>query len=147
MPKPITPFCASDVFVTDKDKRVLLIRRSDNGMWALPGGCQNMDDTPLECAVRECQEETGLIVRVTHLMGVWSSRRYEYVNYPWKDNVFTHLLFKAEVTGGVETPSEETTHVAWFHRNEIPPLSDGHPPRIEFGFKWLDDPSTTPYFE
>jgi ADP-ribose pyrophosphatase YjhB (NUDIX family) len=147
MGKPVTPLCGADVFVTDSDGKVLLIQRADNGYWALPGGCQNLDDTPAECAVRECLEECGLQVRITHLLGVWSSLRYEYVNYPWKDNVFTHLVFAAEVVGGAEQTSEETTRIGWFAETELPPLSDGHEPRIRFGFEWKKDPGLAPFFE
>ena len=147
MTKPITPYCGCDVFVTDHENRVLLIRRADNGFWALPGGCQNVDETPEECAIRECLEESGLEVRVRHLIGVWSSLRYEYVNYPWKDNTFTHLVFSAELVGGTAQTSSETTEVGWFRESELPPLSDGHAPRIAFGFRWSRSPETPPYFE
>ena len=42
MPRPVTPFVGCDVFATDSQSRVLLIRRQDNGLWALPGGCQDL---------------------------------------------------------------------------------------------------------
>lgn len=147
MPKPITPLCGYDVFITDSEERVLLICRTDNGQWALPGGCQNLDDTPREAAVRECLEETGLEVKISHLLGVWSSLCYEYVNYPWKDNTFTHLLFRAEVIGGIQRTSGESSKIGWFAETELPLLSDGHAPRISFGFRWLKDPGLAPYFE
>ena len=46
MPRPVTPFVGCDVFVTDAQSRVLLVRRQDNGFWALPGGCQDLGETP-----------------------------------------------------------------------------------------------------
>ena len=82
MPRPLTPFVGCDVFLPDPAGRVLLIRRRDNGFWALPGGCQDLGETPAECARRECREETGLEVQITRLLGVFSSKRYERVNYP-----------------------------------------------------------------
>ncbi len=69
MPKPITPYCGCDSFVIDNQHRLLLIRRTDNGFWALPGGCQNLGETPAECAVRECQEESGYLVRIDTYCG------------------------------------------------------------------------------
>ncbi len=147
MPKPITPFCGCDVFVSDDTGRVLLVRRSDNGFWALPGGCQDLGETPAECAVRECREESGYDVRIGALLGVWSSARYQYINYPWKENEFTHLLFRAYVIGGQPRVSEESTEVGWFCQSEIPPLSDGHQPRVAFGFKVQSSEVFTPYFE
>ena len=135
MPKPITPFVGCDVFVVDEAGRVLLIRRRDNGLWALPGGCQDLGETPAECARRECREETGLEVRVTRLLGVFSSQRYAHVHSPWKDNEFCHLLFQAVAVGGSLGSSEETTEAAFFAGGELPALSDGHGVRVEVGFR------------
>lgn len=147
MPRTVTPFVGCDVFVTNAEDHVLLIRRSDNGLWALPGGCQDLGETPVECAVRECREETGCEVRVTRLLGVFSSRRYDYVYYPWKDNEFTHLLFRAERIGGALATSTESCEVAFFAENDLPPLSDGHQARIAFGFRALGESVLPPFFE
>jgi ADP-ribose pyrophosphatase YjhB (NUDIX family) len=147
MPKPITPFVGCDVFITDGAGRVLLIRRHDDGLWALPGGCQDLGETPAECACRECLEETGFTVRLVKLLGIFSSARYEYVHYPWKENEFCHLLFQAIITGGEPRPSDETLEVAFFLREKLPPLSDGHAPRIAHALRAMDDPSLPPFFE
>ena len=147
MPKPVTPFVGCDVFAADAEGRVLLVRRVDNGFWALPGGCQDLGETPAECARRECREETGLEVRLVRLLGVFSSQRYEYVNYPWKDNEVSHLLFQAAIVGGQLTASAETSQADFFAENELPPLSDGHAARLEFGFRALRDPALPAFFE
>lgn len=147
MPKPVTPFVGCDVFVTDDAGRVLLIRRGDDGLWALPGGCQDLGETPAECACRECLEETGLTVRVVRLLGVFSSSRYERVHCPWQDNEFTHLLFQATIITGEPRLSPETTDVGYFSQEALPPLSDGHQPRLEHAFRVLADPALPAYFE
>jgi len=147
MPRPITPFVGCDVFILNNAGLVLLIRRLDNGLWAMPGGCQDLGETAAECACRECLEETGFTIRLVKLLGVFSSCRYEYVNYPWKDNEFTHLLFQAEITGGEACPSDETTEVAFFPPDALPPLSDGHQLRLEHAFRAIADPSLPPFFE
>ena len=82
MPKPVTPLVACDVFVLNEKQQVLLIRRTDNGFWALPGGCHDLGETASQCAERECFEESGYRVRVSELLGHYSSMRYPYVNYP-----------------------------------------------------------------
>lgn len=147
MPKPITPFVGCDVFITNENNQVLLIRRSDNNLWALPGGCQELGETPAEGAARECLEETGYQVKITTLLGVFSSSRYEYVNYPWKENEFTHILFKAEISGGSAKASEESIEVEWFASEALPSLSDGHDIRIHYGFKCMKDSKLIGYFE
>ena len=147
MPRPVTPFVGCDVFVTDGAGRVLLIRRHDDGLWAMPGGCQDLGETPAQCAGRECLEETGFVVRIDRLLGVFSSTCYEYVHYPWKDNEFTHLLFHAVITGGEARTSDESTEVAFFAADALPPLSDGHLPRLDHAFRFLADPLMPPHFE
>ena len=147
MPKPITPFVGCDVFVLNENQEVLLIKRADNGFWALPGGCHDMGETPKMCAERECKEESGYLVKVTELLGVYSSNRYQYINYPWKENQFCHLLFRAELIGGEAKLSSESTEIGWFSEGNIPPLSDGHEPRIIFGFNSIRNFNLKPYFE
>jgi ADP-ribose pyrophosphatase YjhB (NUDIX family) len=147
MPKPVTPLVGCDVFVLNEKSEVLLIKRSDNGCWALPGGCHDLGETPQLCAERECREESGYEVKVTELWGVYSSNCYEYVNYPWKENEFCHLLFKAELIGGSATTSSESTQIAWFSESQLPPFSDGHEIRVHFGFEKHRNPSLKPHFE
>ena len=147
MPAPTTPLVGADVFVPDDAGRVLLIRRADNGMWALPGGFHDLAETPATCAARECLEETGLSVRITRLLGVFSSNRYAELNYPHKGGKYVHILFLAERTGGIARPTSEAREIAFFEEGNIPPLSDGHGPRIELGFRVLRDTGTPTYFE
>ena len=147
MPKPVSPIVGADCFVVNSREQVCLIRRADNGLWALPGGCQDLGETPAQCAVREFREETGLDVRLVALLGVFSSQLYEYVTYPCKENEFCHLLFKAELLGGTETLSEETTDIGWFSEGSLPEISDGHLPRIRFGFESMRNPLQKPHFE
>jgi 8-oxo-dGTP pyrophosphatase MutT (NUDIX family) len=40
----------SDVFIVNEDRKVLLIQRADNKLWALPGGCHDLGETPKKCA-------------------------------------------------------------------------------------------------
>lgn len=147
MPKPITPLVGCDVFVLNEKSEVLLIQRTDDQLWAMPGGCHDLGETPRECAERECREESGYEVQVTDLLGVFSSNRYEYVHYPWKDNEICHLLFRATIMGGKQQSSNETLNVGWFTESALPKLSDGHEIRIRFGFESNRKPNLKPYFE
>ena len=147
MPKPVTPLVGCDVFVLNEIMEVLLIQRSDNGLWALPGGCHNLGETPRDCAERECFEESGYKVEVTDLLGIYSSNCYEYVYYPWKENEFCHLFFRAKLISGVAKPSEESTQVGWFKEDSLPKFSDGHETRVRFGFEAERDSRLKPHFE
>lgn len=147
MPKPVTPFVGCDVFVLNESSEVLLIQRADNGLWALPGGCHDLGETPQECAERECREESGYEVEVTDLLGVYSSNRYEYVHYPWKENEFCHLFFGAKLKGGSARTSIESTMVGWFTESALPRFSDGHEVRVRFGFEASRMKKFKPHFE
>ena len=147
MPKPVTPLVACDMFIVDEADRVLLVRRSDNGRWAVPGGCQDLGETPAECAVREVREETGYVVEVVRLLGVFSSMRYEYVHYPWRDNEFAHVLFEARIVGGSLKPSQETPELGFFAESALPPLSDGNDRWIRVGFESRRDAAFVARFE
>jgi len=147
MAKPITPMVGADSFVVNDRYEVCLIRRSDTNLWALPGGCQNLGETPKQCAEREFFEETGLKIEITELLGVFSSVLYEYVTYKYKENEFCHLLYKGKVTGGEEKTSEESLEIKWFTKSELKEISDGHMSRILFGFDKLANPNIPPHFE
>ncbi len=54
----------------DDQGRLLLIRRADNGWWAMPVGSFELDETLVEAAVREVREESGVDVEVTGLVGI-----------------------------------------------------------------------------
>lgn len=146
MPKPITPLVGCEVFVQNEKDEILLIQRADNAKWAMPGGCQDLGETPMQCAVRECFEESGYKVEVTELLGVFSSQCYPYINYPWKENEFCHVLFAAKIVGGEPTVSKESLRVGWFREDRIPPLSDGHDIRLSFSLRKKRE-NLPPHFE
>jgi ADP-ribose pyrophosphatase YjhB (NUDIX family) len=146
MPKPITPLAGCDVFILDNDKNLLLIQRTDNNLWALPGGYQELGETPKECAVRECLEETGYEVEILELIGVFSSLKYELKNYPLKDIEICHLFFLGKVKDGKGTTSNESKNIQWFPKNALPQLSDGHDIRINYGWEYIEQ-NKKAYFE
>ena len=58
----------ASVIVRDERGRILLQQRSDNGLWGLPGGCQELGERLEATAVRELYEETGIRVREDDLI-------------------------------------------------------------------------------
>lgn len=147
MPKPLTPAVGCDVFITDEAGRVLLTRREDNGLWALPGGCQELGETPAECARRECLEETGLTVRLVRLLGVFSSLRAEHRHALRKGHEYVQLLFRAVSLAGELRTSDESTALGYFAPDALPALADGQQERIEQGFRLSADAALPAYFE
>jgi ADP-ribose pyrophosphatase YjhB (NUDIX family) len=62
----------SAVLFDDTHRKILLTRRTDNGMWCLPGGMIDAGESVSEACEREVWEETGLRAHVIHLTGVYS---------------------------------------------------------------------------
>src|SRR5712692_6348592 len=73
--------CMATIF-DETGQKVLLTRRMDNGRWCLPAGAMEAGESAAECCAREVLEETGLIVRVSKLIGIYSSphRLLEYAD-------------------------------------------------------------------
>ena len=64
---------AASAFVIDDQERLLMIRRTDSGLFALPGGRHELGETLTETAIRETWEETGVTIRVDGLVGIFSN--------------------------------------------------------------------------
>jgi len=105
------------------DGRVLLVREISDGKWTLPGGWADVNQTAGECVVREIREESGFQARILKLAAVHD---YQRSNRPVRhiDSIYK-LFFVCEITGGAARTSDETSEVAFFPRNELPPLSLG----------------------
>jgi ADP-ribose pyrophosphatase YjhB (NUDIX family) len=104
----------------DGDGRVLLVREvADAGRWTLPGGWADVNQSPSESVIREVREESGLQVSVRKLAAVYDRDRHAH-RPPLPFHVFK-LFFLCEIVGGEPTPSLETSEVAFFKRDELPP--------------------------
>ncbi len=147
MPKPITPMVGCDTFVVNEREEVCLVRRADNGLWALPGGYQDLGETPVECAAREFREETGLLIKVTRLLGVYSSTKYSDPTGVLRGHEVTHILYQGVQVGGQEQPSPETPAIGWYASEDLPELSSGHARIIRQGFRSLSDSDLAPHME
>src|SRR5882724_11015002 len=69
-------------FVANDLGEILMIERSDNGLWAIPGGAQDIGETTSDAVVREVREETGIDIEVEGIDGIYSDPRHiiEYDN-------------------------------------------------------------------
>ncbi len=104
----------SAVLFDENHAKVLLTRRTDNGMWCLPGGMIEAGESVAKGCEREVWEETGLRVRVTRLTGVYSDPHHVTV-YPDGNQAHVVVLnFEVELLSGEPGLSNETTGVDWF---------------------------------
>lgn len=107
--------------VLPRTGEILLQRRSDNGLWGLPGGSLEKGESVTEAVLREVWEETGLRVAVTRLIGVYSDPALQVVRYP--DGGVVHYvtsLFECRILGGELSTCEETLELAYFDPRRLP---------------------------
>ena len=111
------------------DGRVLLVREISDGKWTLPGGWADVNQSAAECVIREIAEESGFIARTLKLAAV---RDYQKSGHPTRniDSIYK-MFFVCEITGGAARASDETSEVAFFRRDALPPLSLGRTTAVQ----------------
>jgi ADP-ribose pyrophosphatase YjhB (NUDIX family) len=119
-PKANSVVPSANAVVVDDQGAILLIRRSDNDNWALPGGGMDLGESLPDTAVRETAEEAGIEVEVTGLVGIYTDPRHVilYTSNNEARQEFS-VVFTARPVGGTPTPSDESTEVRWVPPTEI----------------------------
>ena len=72
----VGPIPTVDAAIINEHEQILLIRRKDNGHWAMPGGKIEVGELPAAAAEREAREETGVTVKATALVGIFDSYKH-----------------------------------------------------------------------
>lgn len=128
---------AVTAFVLDVDGRLLLQRRTDNELWALPGGAQDFGEYIAETVVRECKEETGVDVEVIDVVGIYTNPNHlvEFTDGEVRQQF--SICFRARPLGGELATSSESSDVRWVHPDELPdlPIHESMRLRIRHGFE------------
>ena len=123
--------------IFDAQGRLLLTQRRDNGLWCLPGGGMEPGESIAECCERETREETGLDVRATRLLGVYSDPDWLMIKQGQPFQVVA-LNFLCEVVGGTPQVTDETLDLGWFDAGRLPPIIPIHTQRIADAFAGQD---------
>ncbi len=114
----LVPGCAAIVW-DEKREKILITRRADNGQWCLPGGRMECGESATEAVEREVFEETGLRIRVTRLIGIYTSPHWIIEYKDGNRYHFVSMSFEAEVVGGTLGLSDETTEAGFFTPDQI----------------------------
>ncbi|PRY46542.1 NUDIX hydrolase [Umezawaea tangerina] len=143
-PKATNIVVAVTAFVQDDQGRLLMIRRTDNDLYSIPGGAQDVGEAIGHTVVREVKEETGITVEPTDLIGVYSDPAHVISYTDGEVRQQFSICFRAHPIGGELRTSNESSEVHWIHRNDLESLNI-HPSinlRIEHGFTR----KASPYF-
>lgn len=111
---------------------ILMLKRTDNSKWALPGGTLELNESMIDCAVREVKEETALEVEIKDVIGTFTDPniRVEYSDGEVRRE-FT-IVYYGECTGSSIKLDNESTDYKWIKLNEVMgyPMADSQKRRI-----------------
>ena len=123
-----------------RDEKVLLGRRADNGAWQPVSGIVDPGEEPADAAVRECQEEAGIVVKATRLAHVQQVPRITYANGDQVD--YLDLVFRCDWVSGDPHPADgELTEVGFYDLGAMGEVAPEHVRKVALAIA-EDDPAT-----
>jgi ADP-ribose pyrophosphatase YjhB (NUDIX family) len=130
-----------------KDGQLLLVRESSDGLWTLPGGWADVNDSPSEAVVREIREESGFLTRATRLIALFDRSKHEH-EPQFAFHVYK-LFIGCELLGGSAETSAETSEVGFFDPDHLPALSIARvtPAQIAACVRTMADPFSPVLFD
>lgn len=115
------------VLCRDDHGRLLLVRQSDTGTWATPGGLIEPDEDPRAAAVRETKEEAGVDIEIHGLVEALGGPEFRVRHPDGDETSYVSIVFDATVKQGEPVPDgDEILEVAWFDRADLDEI-DVHP--------------------
>jgi ADP-ribose pyrophosphatase YjhB (NUDIX family) len=122
-PKANSVVPSANVIVVNDQGEILMIRRTDNDNWAVPGGGMDLGESITDTATRETREETGIACEITGLVGIYTNPRH-VIRYTSNDEVRQEfsIVFAARPVGGELRPSSESSDPQWVSPATVPSL-------------------------
>lgn len=118
------PLAVATIIFSEDKKKVLLIKRRDVPVYALPGGGVEIHERPEKAAIRETLEETHLHCKIEKVVGYY---------YPISKIAHPTIVYQCEKISGKESLSDETASIDYFSLDDLPQLL---PP---FYREWIQD--------
>ncbi|MEV8611568.1 NUDIX domain-containing protein [Amycolatopsis sp. NPDC051373] len=104
---------AVSAFIQDERGYILMIRRTDNDLYSIPGGQLELGETLSQTAVREVREETGIECEVVSLVGLYSNPKHVVAYDDGEVRQEFSICFRARSLGGTPRTSDESKEVLW----------------------------------
>jgi ADP-ribose pyrophosphatase YjhB (NUDIX family) len=138
-----TPKVAVGAAVTNDRGQLLLIRRSDSGVWLYPTGWCDVGYSAPEVVVKEVLEETGIEAEPVRLIGVLDGMRLGESRIP----LYSLLFFCRAVGGELKLHPLEVTDAGWFDRDNLPSPTIGADRWAEPIFAAIDGERRDVYYD
>ncbi|WP_426571211.1 NUDIX hydrolase N-terminal domain-containing protein [Aquihabitans sp. McL0605] len=143
VPGYVTPKVAIGAVVGNDAGEILLIQRSDSGIWLYPTGWADVGYSPAEVAVKEVAEETGIHCEVVGLIAVLDGLRLGLTHVP-----LYSLVFHCRAVGGeLKAHPLETTGVGWFAQDALPAPLAGYQQWGEMAFAAIRNAPNPVFFD
>jgi ADP-ribose pyrophosphatase YjhB (NUDIX family) len=143
VPGYVTPKVAVGAVVGNDRGEILLVQRSDSGVWLYPTGWADVGYSASEVAVKEVVEETGVHCEVQRLIAVLDGMRLGFTRIP-----LYSLVFHCTAVGGeLAAHPLETSDVGWFSRDALPQPLAGYEQWGELAFAAIEGRSGPVYFD
>jgi ADP-ribose pyrophosphatase YjhB (NUDIX family) len=110
-----------NVVVVNDAGEILMIRRTDNDNWAVPGGAIDLGESVAQAAVRETREESGIECEISGIVGIYSDPKHVllYTSNGEVRQEFS-IVLTARPLSGQPTPSSESSEVRWVSVDTVP---------------------------
>jgi len=133
--------------VVFRDDKLLLVRERSDGLWTLPGGWADVNDSPSEAVEREIVEESGFYAKAERMLAVFDRAKHGH-EPPHPFHVYK-LFIRCRLEGGEARTTMETTGVEFIGEKEVPPLSLARTTReqIQFCFDTRKNPDAPCRFD
>lgn len=129
-----------------REGRILLVRERSDGLWSLPGGWADVNESPSQAIEREVWEESGYRTRAVKVLAVWDRSRHAHPPHAF---AIYKLVLRCDLLAGAPAQSIETDGAEFFAPDELPALSIGRVTEAQLArlFEHYRDPSLPTDFD
>jgi 8-oxo-dGTP pyrophosphatase MutT (NUDIX family) len=117
----LTPIIAAGGIVVNPNKEILWIYR--RGIWDLPKGKLDPNETVEACALREVMEETGISNLVLGNLILTTKHQYHdpYLNTEVEKTTYWYFMSTDQLQDGIPQTEEDIEAIAWVKKEDIAP--------------------------
>lgn len=143
----ITPKLGVDVAITSLNKKLLVLKRSDDNSWCLPCGWVDVGEKPFDTAIRESKEETGIDVEPLGYIAITEKGPHIYPKLTYQVNIL--VVAKPVEKEFIVSLSHEHSEYRWIDEEEAKVINwhQGHERLVRPAFDFIRDGKYIPHFE